>query len=187
MKHTLTALLPPGPRPPPPPPPASAQETSATAAKKQVKKPVKKASKKTKPADKHQHAATPASEDDAEPDIADSKSVDFQCELGNKLTIYENANDDKHIAIRWKKRLSRLTRGDTTTGAIRFENRSQGLVWIGIPAKSMLLDAKKGHQLANECKNAEQLKPLQASAQSTQENAAAQTAATSPDIKAAKI
>src|SRR3569832_1606476 len=143
MKHTLTALLLLGSCMTLPMLPASAQETSATAAKKQVKKPVKKASKKTTPA-------------------------------------------DKHIAIRWKKRPSRLTWVDTTTGANRFENRSQGLVWIGIPAKSMLLDAKKGHQHANVCKNAEQLKPLQASAQSTQENAAAQTAATSPDIKAAK-
>ena len=39
-----------------------------------------------------------------------------------------------------------------------------GLVWIGIPAKGLLLDSKKGQQLANECKNAEQMKAAAAPA-----------------------
>lgn len=85
-----------------------------------------------------------------------TKSAEFDCELGNKLTIYKNDADDKHIAIRWNKRINRLTRVSTTTGANRFENRKVGLVWIGIPAKGILLDSKKGQQLANECKNVEQ-------------------------------
>jgi hypothetical protein len=34
-----------------------------------------------------------------------------------------------------------------------------GLIWIGIPAKGMLLDSKQNRQLANECKDAEQAKP----------------------------
>ena len=72
------------------------------------------------------------------------------------MTIYQNAGDEQHIALQWKKRLHRLTRVDTTTGANRFENRKFGLLWIGIPAKGILLDSKKGQQLANECKNPEQ-------------------------------
>ena len=53
-----------------------------------------------------------------------------------------------------------MTRVGTSTGASRFENTTFGLVWIGIPAKSMLLDSKANRQLANECKNAEQSKPI---------------------------
>jgi hypothetical protein len=94
-----------------------------------------------------------------EPAVMGSNVVDFDCELGNKITIYENAGDDSHIALRWKKRLHRLTRVATTTGAQRFENKLYGLIWIGIPAKGMLLDSKLSRQLANECRNAEQLKP----------------------------
>lgn len=140
-------------------PQASAQ-TDAPAAKKSVKKATKKAAPQKKAA-----AEAPAGDDDEkEPDITGSTSTDFQCELGNKLTIYDNASDDKHIALRWNKRVHRLTRVSTTTGANRFENRKNGLVWIGIPAKGMLLDSKKGQQLANECKNAEQMKPKAASA-----------------------
>jgi UDP-3-O-[3-hydroxymyristoyl] glucosamine N-acyltransferase len=95
-----------------------------------------------------------------EPDITASVTIDYNCELGNKVTIYTNMTDSEHMALRWKKRLHQMTRVGTTTGASRFENTTFGLVWIGIPAKSMLLDSKANRQLANECKNADQDKPL---------------------------
>lgn len=93
-----------------------------------------------------------------EPDVADNQTTEYNCELGNKITIYHNESDDKYIALRWKKRLHRLSRVGTTTGAHRFENTKFGLIWIGIPAKGMLLDSKQNRQLANECKTAEQMK-----------------------------
>ncbi|HEU5436415.1 MAG TPA: hypothetical protein VFU95_08360 [Telluria sp.] len=91
-------------------------------------------------------------------DITDTTSTDYNCELGNKVTIFHNENDDSHIAIRWKKRIHRLEKVGTTTGARRFENPTFGLIWIGIPAKGMLLDSKLNRQLANECKNTDQEK-----------------------------
>jgi len=91
-----------------------------------------------------------------EPDITDTKVTEYACELNNKVTIYTNDTDDSHIALRWKHRLHRLSRVGTTTGALRFENPHWGLIWIGIPAKGILLDSKLNRQLANECKNAEQ-------------------------------
>jgi hypothetical protein len=97
-------------------------------------------------------------EEEDEPDTKGSTTTDYTCELGNSLTIFQNADDDKHVALRWHKRIHRLTRVGTTTGANRFENHYYGLVWIGIPAKGMLLDSKQGHQLANDCKTAEQMK-----------------------------
>ncbi|XYJ11915.1 hypothetical protein ACSUZJ_07955 [Telluria sp. B2] len=105
-------------------------------------------------------AAVAATVEEPEPDITDTKVTDYACELGNKITIYTSEKDDSHIALRWKKRLHRLARVGTTTGALRFENTNYGLVWIGIPSKGMLLDSKLNRQLANECKNAEQSKPL---------------------------
>ncbi|MDY7578583.1 hypothetical protein RGU70_09630 [Herbaspirillum sp. RTI4] len=138
-------------------------DATATAAKV-AKKPVKKA-KKTVKSKTGERAASAESakpkqllssedeDDENEPDVGTTKSADFSCDLGQKLTIFKNDADDKHIAIRWNKHLNRLTRVGTTTGANRFENRKVGLVWIGIPAKGILLDAKKGQQLANECKN----------------------------------
>ena len=107
-------------------------------------------------------AAAPAvsAEDQAEPDITDTVVTEYSCELGNRITIYTNDKDDAHIALRWKKRLHRLNRVGTTTGALRFENPYYGLIWIGIPAKGILLDSKLNRQLANECKNAQQAAPV---------------------------
>lgn len=124
------------------------------AAAEPAKKPVKaKSSKKT--SEKHPKAVD-VLPDEPEPDVTGATTTDYACELNNKITIYHNDNDPAHIALRWKKRLHRLARIGTTTGAMRFENVRYGLVWIGIPAKGMLLDSKLNRQLANECKNAEQ-------------------------------
>ncbi|MES2162834.1 MAG: hypothetical protein V4476_16880 [Pseudomonadota bacterium] len=137
---------------------AGAQAQSTEPAKKSVKK-----AGKSKAAAKPVETKTP-DEDADEPSVTDAAVTEFDCELGNKITIYANANDESHIALRWKKRLHRLTRVGTTTGAQRFENRLYGLIWIGIPAKAMLLDSKQNRQLANECRDAEQRKPAAPSA-----------------------
>ncbi|WP_230414425.1 hypothetical protein [Collimonas silvisoli] len=126
------------------------QVQAQTSTKKTAKKAVKKPAAKAAPAE------VDDGEDEGTPDVKTSLTVDYKCELGNKLTIFTNAEDDKHIALRWGTTLRRLTRVPTTTGANRFENRKYGLLWIGIPAKGILLDSKTGHQLANECKSAEQ-------------------------------
>ncbi len=130
---------------------ALASLTLAAGAQATVKKPAKAKAAKV---------ATPKAPDEEvdEPNVSGSSATDFDCELGNKITIYRNEGDAAHIALRWKKHLHRLTQVDTTTGALRFENKFYGLVWIGIPAKGMLLDSKQGHQLANECRDAEQAK-----------------------------
>lgn len=128
-------------------PAAMAAEKKAVAAKKA---PAKKKAK-----------AEPKVEEDSGPseaDEGDTITTDYRCELGNTLTIFQHAEDDSHIALRWKKRIHRLEKVGTTTGAQRYQNTTFGLIWIGIPSKGMLLDAKLNRQLANECKNAEQEK-----------------------------
>ncbi|MFL6657716.1 MAG: hypothetical protein ACJ8GW_06580 [Massilia sp.] len=117
-----------------------------------AKKPAK--TKKAKAAVAEEGAVKPTTPED-EPDVADTKIFNFTCELNNTVTIYSNENDPDHVALRWKKRLHRLTRVGTTTGAQRFENRNFGLVWINIPSKAMLLDSRLNRQLANECKSPE--------------------------------
>jgi len=134
---------------------ASSEHDSHPKATKVLKEKAKKAGKAKKQEPKQEVA-----DDEPEPDITDTVIADYACELNNKVTIYTNEKDDGHIALRWKNRLHRLTRVGTTTGALRFENTKFGLIWIGIPSKGILLDSKLNRQLANECKNAEQAKPL---------------------------
>lgn len=140
--------------------PVAHPKASAVLAADAAKKPAKKPGKKAKAAAATAAvaaaavAANPLEVD--EPDVTDNKTTEYDCELGNKITIYTNDNDAAHIALRWKNRLHRLARIGTTTGALRFENPHYGLIWIGIPSKGILLDSKLNRQLANECKNATQ-------------------------------
>ena len=96
------------------------------------------------------NAVTDANE--PEPDVQSSVNQEYKCELGNTLVMYEHPDDQQSLAMRWKNRLYKLTRIETSTGAHRYENQKAGLVWINIPAKGLLLDSHRGKQLANECK-----------------------------------
>jgi membrane-bound inhibitor of C-type lysozyme len=136
---------------------AAASLCAAPSALASQNKPVKaKAGKSSKA--KAAKAEPEAVPDGPDADITDTVTTEYNCELGAKVTIFHNESDDSHIAIRWKKRIHRLEKVGTTTGARRFENPTFGLIWIGIPAKGMLLDSKLNRQLANECKNADQEK-----------------------------
>lgn len=116
-------------------------------------------------ADLKKHAAKPvsansekqAAAEDIHTGMVGFSGKDFHCELGSKLTIYENSSEANRIGLRWNKQMHELTRVETSTGANRFEDQKNGLVWISIPSKGMLLDSKKGQQLANECKTPDQM------------------------------
>lgn len=110
----------------------------------------------TKPTAASVKPAATIDEDDMVPDVNQSATFDYHCEMKDALTIYTNSDDNNHIALRWHNHLYRLHRIVTTTGANRFENTKAGLVWIGIPSKGMLLDSRHGSQLANECKTKDQ-------------------------------
>ena len=94
-----------------------------------------------------------AEAEEPEPEIQHDKNTDYKCELGATITTYAHPSDDQVIAMRWKNRLYKLTKVATSTGANRFENDKAGLVWIDIPTKALLLDSRRGQQLANECKS----------------------------------
>jgi hypothetical protein len=121
-------------------------QTDTSAPAKTVKKTTAKKAKSKKA----------AKEEEKEPDTTGLNKVDYKCALGDEVTMYEHPADDKQVEMRWHHRMHHMMRVDTTTGATRYENQQAGLVWIGIPAKGMLLDSKKGQQLANECRNPQQ-------------------------------
>ncbi len=74
----------------------------------------------------------------------------FYCELGNRVYLASDSNGD--VKLTWKGRGYSMMAVSTTTGAVRLEDKVSGLVWIQIPAKSMLLNSRLGQQLANECR-----------------------------------
>lgn len=89
---------------------------------------------------------------DADDDVSGATRMQYNCELGKKVTVFHKAEEQDSITLQWNNKKHVLTREATTTGAHRFEDKKAGLVWINIPAKSILLDSKQGRQLANECR-----------------------------------
>ncbi len=125
---------------------AADSTTSPSTAKKTVKA---KSSKTAKASSKTAEADT----SEPEPNIEQTADTEYKCELGNSLVMYAHPEDKQSLAMRWRNRLYKLTRVETSTGAHRFENQKLGFVWINIPSKGMLLDSRLGKQLANECKS----------------------------------
>ena len=83
---------------------------------------------------------------------AHASGMELVCELGKRVSVRGNQQTDPAIDLRWEGQVYRLLRVATSTGAHRFEDEDSGLVWISIPSKAMLLNAKRGEPVANECK-----------------------------------
>lgn len=77
----------------------------------------------------------------------------YRCELSRSVTIRKVAADGKSLVLNWAGRDHDFSAVEARTGALRFENMSEGMVWLVIIGKAMLLDTRKGKQLANECKH----------------------------------
>ncbi|CAK7028711.1 hypothetical protein CUZ56_00835 [Saezia sanguinis] len=72
------------------------------------------------------------------------------CAEGVSFNI-SRADANNELDLNWKGRQYTLRRVQTSSGAFRYEDPASGMVLIQIPAKSLLLDAKIGQRLADEC------------------------------------
>lgn len=61
-----------------------------------------------------------------------------------------------HFVLTHNKTVIRLVAQETTSGAVRLEDAKSGLVWIQIPAKSMLMNSKLGRRVVDSCTTPEQ-------------------------------
>lgn len=79
-------------------------------------------------------------------------AMDMTCDAGKRMAVFGDQNNDNVIELHWSGGAYQMQRVPTSTGAHRFEHVASGLVWISIPAKSMLLNRKLGVPVANECR-----------------------------------
>ena len=87
-----------------------------------------------------------------------------QCEFNNTITVTALPGQAGHFRLQHKKAVYTMVPQETTTGAVRLEDAKAGVVWLQIPAKSMLMNAKLGQRVADACLMAEQA-PAQTSEQ----------------------
>ena len=78
----------------------------------------------------------------------------YHCEQGQTVEVLRDARNTNLIELIWQSNRYSLQRYDSASGLPRFEDRKNGLLWIDLPRKSVLLDVNSGQPLANECKAA---------------------------------
>jgi hypothetical protein len=122
------------------------------------------AAKKTAPA-----AAKPTAEVNepaTEAQLAVASRVltgDAACEFKQTIAVEPVAGHAGHFNLTFKKVTYRMVPQETTTGAVRLEDKKNGMVWIQIPAKSMLMNSKIGQRVVDDCTHAEQRAAVEAS------------------------
>jgi hypothetical protein len=78
------------------------------------------------------------------------------CEFNQKVHVAAIAGKPGHFKLDFGQASYTLVPEETTTGAVRLEDKANGIVWLQIPAKSMLMNAKLGRRLVDACLHAEQ-------------------------------
>lgn len=76
----------------------------------------------------------------------------YGCEFGQTLEIQHVAGAAQRIQVSWQGKRHTLQRYDSSSGLPRYEDRDNGLLWIELPWKGVLMDVNSGRPLANECK-----------------------------------
>lgn len=81
---------------------------------------------------------------------------DIPCD-GQKVALQPVAGQPGYFRLGFKGRNYTVAPEATTTGAVRLEDKKNGLVWIQIANKSMLMNAKRGQRMADDCKHPSQI------------------------------
>jgi hypothetical protein len=79
------------------------------------------------------------------------------CDMKERVNIKAIDGQPGHFELSHRKARYTMVPEVTSTGAVRLEDRQAGVVWLQIPAKSMLLNAKAGRREVDGCKHAEQV------------------------------
>lgn len=73
------------------------------------------------------------------------------CELGKVVHMERDATTPGFFRLHMDQQRYRLRPVESRTGAVRLEDPQQGVVWIQLANKSMLMSQKLGRRLADEC------------------------------------
>ncbi len=81
----------------------------------------------------------------------------LSCELGASVRVEADPRQPGFFHVHGKGFRYRMFPVQTTTGALRLEDKKAGAVWLQLANKSMLMDQKRGRRLADECAHPDQL------------------------------
>jgi len=137
-------------------------QTAAPAPKPAASKPAARASaaskkKKSEASGKVLAAETVEAITQAQLDIAARVLTgDAQCEFNQLVSIAPLDGQPGRFKLRFKNLSYSMVPAETTTGAVRLEDKKAGVVWLQIPTKSMLMSSKLGQRMVDGCTQVEQ-------------------------------
>ena len=86
-----------------------------------------------------------------------------QCEFNQQVSVQAIEGKPGVFKVAFKNQTFTMVPEETTTGAVRLEDKKAGVVWLQIPAKSMLMNAKVGQRMVDACTQAGQRAAVQTS------------------------
>ncbi len=78
------------------------------------------------------------------------------CEFNQRVVVQPVGGLAGHFTVSHQGKHYRMVPRETSTGAVRLEDAQNGVVWLQIPAKSMLMNARRGQRMVDSCMHAEQ-------------------------------
>ena len=81
---------------------------------------------------------------------------DAQCEFDQRVSVQPLAGQPGHFKVGFKNATYTMVPEETTTGALRLEDKKAGIVWLQIPSKSMLMNSKIGQRMVDSCTQTQQ-------------------------------
>jgi hypothetical protein len=75
------------------------------------------------------------------------------CELGRIVHIEADEQQPGYFRLSMGAHRYRVRPVETSTGAVRLEDKELGAVWIQLSHKSMLMNQKSGRRMADECQS----------------------------------
>lgn len=76
-----------------------------------------------------------------------------QCEFNQSVEITPHPDKPGRFRLQFGKLVYNMAPEPTSTGAVRLEDKRAGIVWLQIPTKSMLMNAKAGQRMVDACQH----------------------------------
>lgn len=86
------------------------------------------------------------------------------CEFNQHISVQAIEGRPGTFAVGFKGQRYTMTPEETSTGAVRLLDKRAGVVWLQIPTKSMLMNARAGQRMVDACTQPEQRVALAAPA-----------------------
>lgn len=79
-----------------------------------------------------------------------------KCEFDQQVSVFPVDGKPGHFHVGYKNAKYTMVPQETTTGAVRLEDRHAGVMWLQIPSKSMLMNSKVGQRMVDSCTQTQQ-------------------------------